>query len=155
MNKSSTFSSLPPEIMYTYQHPQGQSSIVMNSSTSSVLRLERFISALKNIWNIDEVQFIKMNVSLNEIVSNAISHGNRHSPDKHVYIQAVRSKDRFAFMVRDQGEGFDPSQVPDPVELNNIKGALAGQGIFIARNLADSIYYSPKGNCAWLMFKAA
>lgn len=154
MNASSSFNSLPPEIMYTYLYPQGQSSIVMNSSTSSVLRLERFISALKNIWNIDEVQFIKMNVSLNEIVSNAINHGNHHAPDKHVYVQAVRSSDRVAFMVRDQGEGFDPSQIPDPVNSNH-DGVLAGQGIFIARNLADSLHYSPKGNCAWLMFKAA
>lgn len=148
----SFFYGMPPEIMQTYINPHGQSSLVMSSSTNSVLKLERFITSLKKIWNIDDVPFIKMNVSLNEIVSNAIRHGNHHAPDKTVYVQAVRSDDRFAFMIKDQGNGFDYAMVPDPV---NATGTFSGQGIFIARNLADCLHYSPKGNCAWLMFKAA
>ncbi len=149
---SSTFNDLPAEIKYTYLHPNGQSSLVMSSSYPGMLRLERFITALKDLWQIDETPFIKMNVALNELVTNAIVHGNSSCPEKNVYVQAVRSADKFAFMVQDQGTGFDPAQIPDP--LNPLIDPIpTGQGILIARNLSDELYYAPKGNCVWMLFK--
>lgn len=154
MNPNSTFNNLPSKIRYTYLHPNGQSSLVMPSAYPSMLRLERFITALKDLWQIGETPFIKMNVALNELVTNAIVHGNKSLPEKNVYVQAVRSGDQFAFMVRDQGPGFDPAQLPDPFSPF-VDPVSTGQGILIARNLSDELYYAPKGNCVWMLFKAA
>lgn len=140
---------LPEEIWYAYQHPQGQSALVVDSALPSMMKLERFMYVLKRIWHIDDVRFIKMNVSLNELVTNAIVHGNKCSNQKQVYVQVVRSKNRIAVMIQDQGPGFNHKDVQDPADVDKV----TGQGIYIARNLADEVYYSPKGNCVWLLFR--
>jgi anti-sigma regulatory factor (Ser/Thr protein kinase) len=152
MNKNSTFDGLPSEIRYTYMYPNGQSSLVMASAHQSMLRLDHFVTALKELWQIDETPFIKINAALSEMVTNAIVHGNHSSPDKNVYLQAVRSGNQYAFMIRDQGSGFDHKHLPDLLDPTDIDGGN-GRGIFIARNLADEMYYAPKGNCVWLLFR--
>jgi serine/threonine-protein kinase RsbW len=151
MIKNSTYDGLPAEIRYTYLHPNGQSSLVMTSAHQSMSRLDRFMITLKDLWSINDTPFIKINAALHELVANAIVHGNHSRSDKNVYIQAVRSGNQFAFMVRDQGAGFDHEHLPDPFDSGDTTGN--GRGILIARNLADEMHYAPKGNCVWTLFK--
>lgn len=148
MNSDSTLRGLPAEIRYTYMYPNGQSSLVIPSVKRSILRLDRFVSTLKKLWSIDDTPFIRINTALSELVTNAIVHGNHSHPDKIVYVQAFRSESQYAFMVRDQGSGFDHQHLPDPCSE-----AYTGRGILIVQNLADEMYYAPKGNCVWLLFR--
>ncbi len=46
-------------------------------------------------------------LSLDEILVNAILHGNRQDPEKKVTVRAFRSGDRWGFEVADEGKGFD------------------------------------------------
>ncbi len=123
----------------------------MTSINQSILRLNHFVTTLKELWCIDDTPFIKINTALYELVTNAIVHGNRSHPGKTVYVQAVRSGNQYAFMIRDEGSGFDHEHLPDPLDPDSV--AENGRGILIARNLADQMYYAPEGNCVWLLFK--
>ena len=77
-----------------------------------------------------------------ESVINAIKHGNRGNPSKHVFVDfAVAESERcpeLRISVRDQGEGFDPATLPDPLAPDNLLKAH-GRGIFLIRSFMDRV----------------
>ena len=52
---------------------------------------------------------------------------------------------RLIIRVRDEGQGFDPSVVPDPTEPNRISLPY-GRGIMLMRAYLDEIIYNQQGN---------
>lgn len=76
----------------------------------------------------------------NEIVNNAIKHGNRHDPDKYILINVEVSNVLIRISVQDQGDGFVLSSIPDPTLPSN-REKLAGRGVYIIQNYADRVEY--------------
>jgi len=99
-----------------------------------------------------------VSVSVRESVINAIKHGNREAPDKHVTVAFVltpRGQPReFVIEVLDEGEGFDPTGVADPLDPANVLKS-SGRGIFFMRSFMDevSIARRPEGGMAVRMSK--
>ena len=81
-------------------------------------------------------------VAVRESVINAIKHGNREDYGKMVTVEFAMapSKDPRELVVRvlDQGEGFDPEEVADPLAPENILKS-SGRGIFFMRNFMDDV----------------
>ena len=81
-------------------------------------------------------------VSVRECVINAIKHGNREDPSKRIFVEfgfTPRSDPaEMFFNVLDQGEGFDPVEVGDPLAPENILKS-SGRGIFFMRSFMDSV----------------
>ena len=81
-------------------------------------------------------------VAVRESVINAIKHGNREDYGKIVTVEfaVAPSKDPRELVVRvlDQGEGFDPQEVADPLAPENILKS-SGRGIFFMRNFMDDV----------------
>jgi serine/threonine-protein kinase RsbW len=81
-------------------------------------------------------------VAVRESVINAIKHGNREDYGKTVTVEFVVApfKDPSELVVRvlDQGEGFDPQEVADPLAPENILKS-SGRGIFFMRNFMDDV----------------
>jgi serine/threonine-protein kinase RsbW len=59
--------------------------------------------------------------------------------------------DRLVIITKDQGEGFDYNNVPDPTAPENIE-KTTGRGIFLIRNLADSLIFHDNGRISELAF---
>ena len=83
-----------------------------------------------------------MGVAIRECVINAIKHGNQGDAAKHVFVDfatIARGEAReLMIRVRDEGEGFDPESIADPLARENLlKGS--GRGIFIVRNCMDDV----------------
>jgi serine/threonine-protein kinase RsbW len=91
---------------------------------------------------LDEDAVHWIGVAVRESVINAIKHGNREDYGKIVTVEfAVSpSKDPSELVVRvlDQGEGFDPEEVADPLAPENILKS-SGRGIFFMRNFMDDV----------------
>jgi anti-sigma regulatory factor (Ser/Thr protein kinase) len=91
-----------------------------------------------------------------ELGQNAIEWGNRMQPEKRVYITFIAYGDRVQVVVRDEGEGFDPTQLPhaasntDPVAHLEIRAQLGlrdgGFGLLISQGLVDEITHNQVGN---------
>jgi serine/threonine-protein kinase RsbW len=143
---------LPEEIRNLYSHANAQSCLALSSSLTGMSRMENYIEGLKSIWKISDDVFTDMRVALCEAVSNAILHGNQPVDGRYVYIRAVRGDSWFTFSVEDEGHGFNIQEVRNPLAAENLEEPN-GRGIMIIRNLADRVYYSPKGNCVWFMFR--
>jgi len=99
-----------------------------------------------------------VSVAIRESVINAIKHGNRNDSSKHVFVDLETPQDQSALTggVRDEGEGFDPQEVADPLAPENILKA-SGRGIFLIRNFMDHVQLrrSPEGGMEISMTKRA
>src|SRR5712691_4132296 len=71
-------------------------------------------------------------VAVRESVINAIKHGNRNDASKHVHVDfeatTLEPGPALVIRVRDEGEGFDPDLVADPLAPENLLKS-SGRGI--------------------------
>jgi serine/threonine-protein kinase RsbW len=81
-----------------------------------------------------------INMAVRESVANAIEHGNKYDPQKSVDIRFTIGVDALRVSVRDYGEGFDPTTLPDPLDPHNLLNP-AGRGILYMRTFMDRVDY--------------
>lgn len=97
---------------------------------------------------------LNFRVGVSEALANAMIYGNGSDPDKRVRVEVELSAEAVALEVRDEGEGFDASVVPDPTLPENLEGT-GGRGIFLIRELMDEVRYHPPGNCVRMVLRRA
>ena len=106
---------------------------------------------------LDEDSAHWVGVAIRECVINAIKHGNHHDLSKRVFVEfatLLNGVPQITIRVRDQGEGFDPETIADPLAPENLlKGS--GRGIFLIRNFMDEVELqrAPEGGMEVLMVK--
>jgi len=86
-----------------------------------------------------------IHMAMEEAVMNAIKHGNKRDPSKHVHVMVNLSENQFYARITDQGEGFDPEEVPDPTLDENLEKP-SGRGLMLMTNFVDSVQYNEIGN---------
>jgi len=91
----------------------------------------------------DEVFAVKL--ALEEALSNAIKHGNRMNRDKKVKIVAHLAEDLIRMEITDEGDGFDPTALPDPTKEPHCHSPC-GRGVMLMRNFMTRVRYNAKGN---------
>jgi serine/threonine-protein kinase RsbW len=106
---------------------------------------------------LDEDSSHWVSVAIRESVINAIKHGNRNDASKKVFVEfetTIAEVAELAIRVRDQGEGFDPEAVADPLAPENMLKS-SGRGIFLIRNFMDDVKLqrAPEGGMEIRMVK--
>ncbi|MFH1721639.1 MAG: ATP-binding protein, partial [Candidatus Altiarchaeota archaeon] len=80
-----------------------------------------------------------------EAFNNAVGHGHKGDQIKQVLIGLDLTRAKARISITDEGDGFDVSQVPDPLtEEEFAKMRDRGRGIMIMRELMDSVYHPPE-----------
>ncbi|MBN2381895.1 ATP-binding protein [bacterium] len=112
----------------------------------------RFLFRVNNIitnqfiqLGLEDDEIVNLRLTLDELGTNAIRHGNRNEPDKMVTIRCLIYQDHIFISIEDQGPGFEVSDIPDPTNRERIL-LPSGRGIFIARQLMDNVQYNETGN---------
>ena len=97
---------------------------------------------LSALAGLDEDATHWVGVSVRESVINAIKHGNRFDPAKIVTVDFAIESDvapqQLVIRVTDEGEGFDPVEVADPLAPENLLRS-SGRGIFFMRSFMDDV----------------
>jgi serine/threonine-protein kinase RsbW len=99
-----------------------------------------------------------VSVAVRESVINAIKHGNREDREKHVTVEfrltPRTAPEEFVIHVLDEGEGFDPGTIANPLDPENVLKS-SGRGIFFMRSFMDdvSIAKRPEGGTVVHMAK--
>ena len=103
--------------------------------------VQTVLAQLSGIVGFDDEAAHYLSVALRECVVNAIKHGNGHDETKRVEVEFTLHAKALDIEVRDQGRGFDPRTVPDPVAPENLLKA-DGRGIFFMRQFVDDLDYA-------------
>lgn len=80
----------------------------------------------------------------NEAMTNALKHGNDYHADKNIQVEVEANGRTFAFSVEDEGAGFEPDDVENPLNGTNMMRAH-GRGLHIIEELADEVAYERDG----------
>jgi len=90
-----------------------------------------------------EEEFVEL--TLREALSNAILHGNRLDARKLVHVRCrCDCRSGLSVVVTDQGQGFDPAEVPDPMSFENLL-AEHGRGIHLMKLAMDEVSFERGG----------
>jgi serine/threonine-protein kinase RsbW len=87
-----------------------------------------------------------VDLAVREALANAIKHGNEQNPSKQVHVDLEVEGEEVVIRVEDEGAGFDPAQVPDPLAQENLR-KTNGRGILFMKKFMDEIEYGagPRG----------
>ena len=119
--------------------------MILPNNLAEVRRVQDEIeSALQaNRWGDTDVFAIKLAVE--EALVNAIKHGNQLDPEKKVRVGYAVDDDRFDITIADEGPGFNPADVPDPLDEINIE-RNCGRGVFLIKSFMTTVEYRNGGN---------
>ena len=124
----------------------------ISSKSENLTLVEKMIDSVCSQFNINEDHYGNILIALTEAVNNAIYHGNKSDPDKMVEIVfQAKGADNIVFTVKDEGAGFNSTNLPDPTDPERIE-QLNGRGVFLMRNLADKVEYFDGGRTVAMSF---
>ena len=123
----------------------------LSSHPNSVAMLEGFVQRVVSRYQIDAGLHGNILISLTEAVTNAIIHGNNKDASKSVEIQMDKVGNKIAITVSDEGPGFNYNELPDPTTPENIC-KIGGRGVFLMRQLCDSIAFRNNGSTVEMQF---
>jgi serine/threonine-protein kinase RsbW len=132
--------------------------LVLPSSFELLDLVQLLSDRLSSLAGLDEDSTHWVSVAVRESVINAIKHGNHEDLRKHVIVEFVlrpRVKpEEFEVRVLDEGEGFDPDHVANPLDPENVLKA-SGRGIFFMKSFMDDVTIArrPEGGMAVRMSK--
>ncbi len=97
---------------------------------------------MSRLVGFDEDSLHWINIAVRESVANAMKHGNKGDESKRVSVEFTASladdPSELSISVRDEGEGFEPEEVADPLAPENLLKS-SGRGIFLIRSFMDEV----------------
>lgn len=141
-----------------------------NDATNIPPLINHIHRSVRMVGLCEEGEAIRICVAVEEAVTNAVFHGNlelssqlrevdsgayrraieerrRATPyrDRKVQVRATLSRAQGEFVIRDEGPGFDPHDLPDPTLPENIE-KCSGRGLLLMRTFMDEVEYNSQGN---------
>ena len=126
-------------------HLDGSFACSIASDPSEVKRIQDHIEAQLRLRSFDDHDIFSIRLALEEALVNAIKHGNQLDRTKKVHIECSIGADWVEVGVVDEGPGFDPNDVPDPLCDENLERPC-GRGLLLIRHYMTEVVYHPPGN---------
>jgi serine/threonine-protein kinase RsbW len=123
----------------------GSVEFVIPSDLSEARNVQEMIEGHLRRAHYDDKEIFGIRLALEEALVNAIKHGNQMDPGKHVHIRCRILMDRVDIAVADEGPGYDPDDVPDPLAEENLERPC-GRGLFLMRHYMSEVIVHPPGN---------
>ncbi len=129
-----------------------QKKIVLNSTFEEVERLEKYVEDLQKWAGFGDDDHARIMLTLSEAATNAIVHGNKENPDKKVIIIGRLSNNTLTLSVKDEGKGFNPDDLPNPLKEENLLNE-GGRGVYLIEEYADKLEFQENGTKLKMVFK--
>jgi serine/threonine-protein kinase RsbW len=120
-----------------------QVDLIINSNYKFIDIGHDVVKYLCNLIGFDEDTTHWIILAVREGISNAIKHGNKLDEDKKVCVRMIYQDSTLEIEIEDEGEGFDPTKVENPLLPENLLKAT-GRGIFYMNSFMDSVGYKFK-----------
>jgi serine/threonine-protein kinase RsbW len=109
---------------------------LLESSLESVDAAEAAVLKVAEEIGFDEDDLHAVGMAVRESMVNAVVHGNRYNARKKVHLEVFQAKDHVSIVIADEGEGFDLSQLPDPLAEENLL-RQSGRGLLLIQAFVD------------------
>jgi len=124
--------------------------ITIPSVIEAVEKVESKVLSLLEEQGSAEEELFSVRLALEEAVTNAIKHGNHFDRNKKVTVRFSSDSQTLTIQVEDEGDGFDPNDVPDPTAEENLERE-SGRGLLLMRHYMDNVQFNDRGNCVTLV----
>lgn len=125
--------------------PNGWRSVVLPSDPAAIPPFQQSIEAELSALKVSKPDRFAIQLSLEEALVNAVKHGNRCDPSKKVHIRYAIRPDNFEVEISDEGPGFRPDTVPDPLAAENMERP-GGRGLLLMKHYMTEVAIVPPGN---------
>lgn len=134
--------------------PQDSYYLEIESSPNNLITVEEFVNYFAVDLGLDEEKINGLLLAVTEATTNAIIHGNKNNSLKLVRIHVTVENSTLIIKIKDEGNGFDPSIVPDPTNPENLLKD-SGRGLYLMRVYMDelNINVTPEGTETILKLK--
>lgn len=112
---------------------------LLDSSLDSVDTAEAEVLKVAESTGFDEDDLHALGMAVRESMVNAVVHGNRYSSRKKVHLQVYQADDHIAIVIADEGEGFELTQLPDPLAEENLL-RQSGRGLLLIQAFVDEFH---------------
>jgi serine/threonine-protein kinase RsbW len=126
--------------------PEQNYHLEIESNAKNLITIEEFVNYFAVDLNINADKIPGLLLAITEASTNAIIHGNKSDETKFVTIDVNKEDHQLVIRVKDQGKGFDPANIPDPTETDNLLKD-SGRGIYLMRVYMDDLKFNvtPEG----------
>ena len=119
--------------------------IKVPSEIESIKKVSSEILNSLSQYGVDEDRLFDIRLCTEEVVRNAIVHGNLLNKDLVVKVNYWVEDDALNIEVEDEGAGFDHEKVPDPTQDDNLVKE-GGRGVYLVHHFMDEVTFNEKGN---------
>ena len=118
----------------------------IESDPNNLITVEEFINYFAKDLGLDDDKLSALLLAVTEATTNAIIHANKSDRAKLVQITAEVIEGQLYVIIKDQGPGFQPEEVPDPTDPENLLKD-SGRGLYLMRVYMDDLRYNitPEG----------
>ena len=134
-------------MMATYsQHDLGdvklQCSLTLPNDVETIPQLNEFIDTVAEAIGLDMSLTMSLNLAIEEAVVNVMDYAYPPGEKGDVTIDVCASDEWLQFVISDAGTPFDPTQKEEAdTTLSVDERPIGGLGIFLVRQLMDTIHY--------------
>ena len=132
----------------TFEHAPCQpdlTQVVIASDPVEFRRVQEDIEQRLRQHDFSDRDVFSVRLALEEAIVNAIKHGNQFDRGKKVHISYRVGPDQFSVQITDEGDGFDPCDIPDPTLVENLERPC-GRGLMLMRHYMSDVQYNERGN---------
>ena len=112
----------------------------LSSRFENIEMVQHLCTKLLNGRELPEETRHWVSMALREALANAIKHGNEQNVSKRVRLEMDLAGDVLEIRIRDEGRGFDPEKVDDPLSPEN-RLKTSGRGIFYMKTFMDEVQF--------------
>jgi len=128
--------------------------VTLPTELESVDLAENIVARAAEAAGFDDEDVHKLGIAVREGVVNAYNYGNLQDPRKKIHLEVEFDPERMTVSIRDEGGGFELSQVPDPLAEENLL-RTSGRGLFLVRAFVDhvTVRRAPSGGAELVLSK--
>ncbi len=126
---------------------KGTYRVVFPSDIKYLPEAEEITARISRELAFDEDACDDLSIAITELFNNALHHGNKDDQSKKITITFTTLSGGLQISVQDEGEGFKPEKIKNPLDEENIM-KTSGRGLFLVEQLVDKINFnvSPNGS---------
>jgi serine/threonine-protein kinase RsbW len=121
--------------------PEDYYHIEIESDPNNLITVEEFVNYFAKDLGLNDDQLAALLLAVTEATTNAIIHANKCDINKLVTVDVNVENSNLVIKVKDEGKGFNPTEIPDPTHPENLLKD-SGRGVYLMRVYMDELKYN-------------